>query len=139
MIPKQEYADKHGRVVVLVIDDNPMVREIGARMLEFLGLETLEAEDGVEAVEVFRKHHGKICYILCDLTMPRMDGWETLAALRRIDPGIPAILASGYDPVQAQGGTDNPERFQAFLSKPYQMADLQDALGKCRQRSVLDS
>ncbi len=139
MIPNQEYADKQGRGVVLVIDDQQMVREICVQMFEFLGLETLEAEDGIEAVEVFRKHHDKICFVLCDLTMPRMNGWETLAALRRIDPGIPAILASGYDPVLVEGGTDNPERFQAFLSKPYLMADLQDALGKCRQRSVLDS
>jgi CheY-like chemotaxis protein len=56
-----------------------------------------------------------------------MDGWETLAALRRLAPGIPVILASGYDQAQVMVG-DHPERPQDFLSKPYRLAELGKAV-----------
>jgi len=49
-----------------------------AIVLSRLGLTVLEARDGVEAVEVFQLHRDKIRCVLCDLTMPRMDGWQTL-------------------------------------------------------------
>jgi CheY-like chemotaxis protein len=60
--------------------------------------------------------------------MPRMDGWETLAALRKLAPGIPFVLASGYDKAEVMAG-DHPELPQAFLSKPYQLHELRDAIG----------
>ena len=61
--------------------------------------------------------------------MPCMNGWETLAAMRKITPGIPVILASGYDEAQVMTG-DHPEWPQAFLGKPYQFDGLRDALGR---------
>ena len=64
----------------------------------------LQAEDGVEALEMFSQHQDDIRCVLCDLTMPRMNGWETLAALRSLAPGIPVILASGYDEAQVMAG-----------------------------------
>ena len=84
-----------------------------------LGFTVLAAKDGVEALEVFQQHQNEIRFVLSDLRMPRMDGWETLTALRRIAPGIPVILASGYDKEQAMEG-DHPEQPQAFIQKPYQ-------------------
>ena len=56
-------------------------------MLERLGFEVLLAGDGREGLDVFRAHQGEIVCVLLDLTMPEMDGEETLAALRGIDPG----------------------------------------------------
>jgi two-component system, cell cycle sensor histidine kinase and response regulator CckA len=78
-------------------------------------------------VEVFQQRQDVIRCILCDLTMPRMDGWETLSALRKLSPGIPVILASGYDQAQVMAG-DHPERPQAFLGKPYQTKQLREAI-----------
>ena len=69
-------------------------------MLTRLGYVVLEAKDGVEAVEIFQQHQDEISCVLSDLTMPRMNGWETLAALRKISPKIPVILSSGYDEAQ---------------------------------------
>jgi two-component system, cell cycle sensor histidine kinase and response regulator CckA len=63
------------------------------------------------------------------LTMPRMDGWETLAALRKLSPGIPVVLSSGYDEAQVMSG-EHPERPNAFLGKPYQLQDLSDAISQ---------
>ena len=73
-----------------------------------------------EAVEVFRQHQDEIRCVLCDLTMPRLNGWETLAALRKLVPDIPVVLASGYDQAQVMAG-DHPEWPQAFLHKPYRL------------------
>ena len=78
-----------GGGTVLLVEDEEMVRNMAATMLTRLGFTVLEAKDGVEAVEVFRQHQDEIRCVLCDLTMPRMNGWETLAALRKLAPGTP--------------------------------------------------
>ena len=96
-------------------------------MLRHLGFAVLEAGDGAKAVEMFGRHKDEIRCVLCDLTMPRMDGWATLAALRQLAPDLPAILASGYDETHVMAG-DHPEWPQAFLRKPYQREALSDAL-----------
>jgi PAS domain S-box-containing protein len=111
---------------ILLVEDDQLVRKTTAIMLSHLGFSVLEAKDGIEAVEVFRLHKDTICCVLSDLTMPRMDGWETLAALRRLAPGIPVILASGYDQAQVMAG-DHPEWPQAFLGKPYRLTELSAA------------
>ena len=61
--------------------------------------------------------------------MPGMDGWETLAALRKIQPNLPAIMVSGYDESEAMSG-DHTERPEAFLHKPYAMDEMLNALNR---------
>jgi PAS domain S-box-containing protein len=116
-------------VTVLVVEDEPIVSDLAAAILTRMGMTVLKAKDGLEAVEVFRQHKGSICCVLCDLTMPRMDGWETLAALRQLAPGLPFILASGYDQSQVMIG-EHAEWPQVFLCKPYKIAQLKNALVK---------
>jgi len=116
-----------GRSLVLVVDDEPMLRNSTRSILRLLGYEVLEAADGAEAVEVFRQHHDRIRCVLCDLTMPHLDGWATLKALRSIRPDVAVILTSGYDEAQVMA-SEQPERPQAFLQKPYASADLKAAL-----------
>jgi two-component system, cell cycle sensor histidine kinase and response regulator CckA len=96
-------------------------------MLRQLGFSVLEAKDGIEAVKVYRQHRHQIRCVVCDLTMPRMDGWETLAALRGLSPEIPFVLSSGYDEDQVMAG-DHTELPHAFLGKPYQLEELKDAI-----------
>ncbi len=117
-IPPPEKGD-----TVLVVEDEEMVRNMTVFMLRHIGYSVLEAKDGVEAVEVFRRHSDEIRCVVCDLTMPRMDGWETLAALRGLSPGIPFVLSSGYDEEQVMVG-DHTELPQAFLGKPYRLEEL---------------
>ena len=76
---------------------------------------------------MFRQHKDEIRCVVCDLTMPRMDGWETLAALRKLAPGLPVVLASGYDKASVMAG-DHPELPEAFLGKPYRLDELRDAI-----------
>jgi len=112
---------------VLLVDDDPTVRDMAKAMLTYLGFSVLEATDGMEGVEVFRQHQDRIRCVISDLTMPRLDGWETLTALRQLAPGIPVILSSGYDKAQVLTG-DHPELPQAFLGKPYHLAGMREAI-----------
>lgn len=117
------------RGTVLAVEDEPTVRIGVVRALKQFGYTVLEAEDGVAAVEIFRRHQKEIGCVLCDLTMPKMDGWQTLAALRQLEPGIPVILASGYSELQVMGG-GHGEQPQAFLHKPYELKELRAAISQ---------
>lgn len=112
---------------VLVVEDEAQVRSMVKAMLTRFGFTVLDATDGIEAVEVFRRHRDEIRCVICDLTMPRMNGWETLAALRSVSPGIPVILSSGYDKEQVMAG-NHAELPQAFLGKPYQLKELRSVI-----------
>jgi two-component system, cell cycle sensor histidine kinase and response regulator CckA len=118
-----------GAATVLVVEDNEMVRSLAVRILGRMGFQVLEAADGMEALEVFEEHRDRIGVVLCDVTMPRMGGWETLTALRRIDPKVPVILTSGYDEATATPGS-HPERPDAFVSKPWHLEQLRDVLAR---------
>nr|NJM00947.1 response regulator [Desulfobacula sp.] len=102
---------------------------MGETLLKRLGFSILSAAGGAEALDLFRQHQGKVCCAITDLTMPGLDGWETLAALRTIQPGLPVILASGYEEALAMG-RDAPEQPNAFLHKPYSKAELKNALSR---------
>ncbi len=113
---------------ILLAEDIEADRGICRIMLEKIGFKVLMAADGAEAVEIFRDKGNEIVCVLSDLSMPRMDGWETLKAIRTISPDIPVILASGYDEVTVMRG--HRVLPDAFLQKPYKIADLKAALRK---------
>jgi CheY-like chemotaxis protein len=114
---------------VLLIEDEAMVRNTAKIMLTRLGYTVLEAQDGVEAMEIFQQRQHEICCVLSDLTMPRMGGWETLTALRKLRADVPVILASGHDRDVVMAG-DHPDLPQALLTKPFSKAMLKEALEK---------
>ena len=118
-----------GGGTVLLIEDEEQVRNMSKIMLTRLGYTVLEAKDGIEAVEIFQLHQDDIRCVLSDLTMPRMDGWETLSALRKLSPDIPVILSSGYDEAQVMAG-EHTEQPNAFLGKPYQLKGLRETISR---------
>ena len=108
-----------GTGTVLVVDDEEMVRTLATRMIEHAGFTVVTANDGEEAVRVYRQHQDQIVCVLLDLTMPKMNGEETHHALRQIRPDVRVILSSGY----SEEATT--ERFSqlglaGFIQKPYQ-------------------
>lgn len=112
---------------ILLVDDDVDLLLSTAEMIELIGHTALTAKDGIEAVEVFQRHRGQIDCVITDLTMPRMDGWATLAALRQLEPTLPVILTSGYDKAQVMSGS-HPDHPQGFLGKPYGLQDLRAVL-----------
>ena len=81
---------------VLLVDDEPELRQMGSVMLARAGLHVLTAADGVEAVECFRQNAGQIDLVFLDAVMPRMGGCEALAAIRQIDPHARVVMISGH-------------------------------------------
>lgn len=124
-----EYTALTASGTVLLVEDDVLVREMAAIMVTNLGFTVRTANDGIDALEVFKNHADEIRLVVSDVSMPRMDGWETLTALRQIRPDIPVILTSGHDESQVLAG-EHLELPQVFLHKPFQMMQLKNALAK---------
>jgi two-component system, cell cycle sensor histidine kinase and response regulator CckA len=112
---------------VLIVEDEASLRTSLRRRIQSMGFTVLEAADGLEAMEVYRQHEADIRLVLCDLTMPHMNGWETLAALRRLSPTLPVVLTSGYDESHVMDHSDG-RRADGFLAKPYDGERLRQVL-----------
>jgi two-component system cell cycle sensor histidine kinase/response regulator CckA len=119
--------DWRGAGTILFVDDEETVRTLGARMLSTLGFTVRTAADGREALEVYHEHQEEIALVIMDLTMPRLDGWETFQELRLFDPQVRVLLSSGY------AASDADTRFggqglAGFLHKPYSLAEFEKQL-----------
>jgi PAS domain S-box-containing protein len=112
---------------VLLVDDEPMVVEVGEMMLEAIGFDIVTARDGIEALEQLKRHRQEISLVILDLTMPRKDGFETFQDMQNIAPEIPVIIATGYTrgQVRQQFGDTPPA---AYLKKPFRMDHLADTI-----------
>jgi len=108
---------------VLLADDEEDVRGVVRAMLESLGYEVIEAQDGLEAAEIFRRRAAEIDLVILDLVMPRLTGEAALGRMRRIAPAVPAILISGYDE-SGRIGEIVAAGFGGFLQKPFRRQDL---------------
>ena len=109
-----------GSGTILVVDDEDPLRAVAVKALQLVGFETLEARDGLEALQVFEGNQPRIRLVLMDLTMPRMDGEEAYRALRRSGVLVPVILSSGFtehDVLQHFRGRG----IAGFLQKPYRL------------------
>ncbi len=113
--------------VVLIIDDELMVRTAASMMLEELGFDVMAASDGPEGVELFRLHHDKISAVLLDLTMPNMDGQLCFEALKGIQADVCAILSSGYSEVNITEELSDLG-WAGFLQKPYSIDVLEEKM-----------
>lgn len=116
-------ADYRGNGLVLLVDDEPAIRAVGTRMLETMGFTVITAEDGVEAVAQFQAHQAEIVCVVLDLTMPRMDGAETLQELTRLHPGVRVVLCSGYSHEEVAARFAD-QGVAGVLHKPFQMHQL---------------
>lgn len=116
-----------GRETILLVEDEPAVRQLFAQALIRAGYRVYEARNGQEAVKVFDQHGEKIDLLLTDLRMPYMGGVELAAQLRARRKTLKLICVSGYP-----GGTGT-EQESDFLAKPFSRDDL---LTKVRE--VLD-
>ncbi|MGD9546379.1 MAG: PAS domain S-box protein [Candidatus Krumholzibacteriia bacterium] len=114
-------------MTLLLVEDEPMVLDLAAGMLERLGISTIPAADGRRAIEAYREHRDRIDGVLLDLTMPVMDGEETFRELRRLDPRLPIVICSGYAEKEVERRFFG-KSLTGFLSKPYSLASLRDVL-----------
>jgi PAS domain S-box-containing protein len=105
--------------VVLFVEDEIRQLELMRRTLEKAGYRVLVATDGVEAVETFLRHKDEISVVILDLGLPKLNGWEALKKMRKADPALKPILATGYISHDMESAMDQGE-LSALLMKPYQ-------------------
>jgi PAS domain S-box-containing protein len=110
-------------LTVLIIDDEDLVRDVVARMIEDLGYAAVTARDGAAGLDMIER--GPVDAVLVDMTMPNMSGDEVIAALRKKYPNLPVVLCSGYD--RASRG---PVTADAYLPKPFRIEALERTLAK---------
>jgi CheY-like chemotaxis protein len=108
---------------VLIIDDEDLVRDVVARMIDDLGYNAVTARDGAAGLALVDRQ--QVDAVLVDMTMPNMSGAEVIAALRSKKPGLPVVLCSGYD--RASKG---PVTADAYLPKPFRLEALERTLAK---------
>ena len=109
--------------VVLLVDDEPSVLEVGTRMLAMAGFQVRTARDGYEAIEVFKQHSDDIACVILDLTMPKMDGEKTFFEFQKIRDDVPVLLSSGYTAEDVEARI-SMRGFAGFIKKPYMMNQL---------------
>ncbi|MDR3605452.1 MAG: response regulator, partial [Syntrophaceae bacterium] len=121
-----------GTETVLLVDDEDLLRELGARILNQYGYHVITASNGKEALEIYQSHGGSISLVILDLIMPEMDGRQCIAEILRIDPNVKVVIASGYsegEPTSraTEGGA------KGFVQKPYNVRQLLQTV-----REILD-
>ena len=117
------------RGVVLLVDDEANVRDVVRHMLEDVGLDVVTAVSGTEAVNAFRMHRDEVRAVVLDLTMPGLDGEETLDQIRQIQSDTPVVFMSGYNDGAARWN-DPENQHVAFVQKPFQQQELLTRLGE---------
>lgn len=127
----KENADAFGDTMgtILFVDDEPDILELGALMLAGMGYTVITAGNGLEAVEILTRRPKEIGCAILDLSMPQMDGAQTMEGLRCISPDIPIILMSGYAEQEVQTRFAD-RQVAAFLEKPF---DVQTLAKKLRE------
>ncbi len=104
--------------LILLVDDEPMMQELGSEMLLEQGYRVIVARDGVEAVELYRRHADDIALVILDLLMPRLDGGQTYLQLKKINKNVKAFFCTGYSPEEVIGPLLSKESLTA-LHKPF--------------------
>jgi len=120
-----------GSELILVVDDEPMVLELCVEALHSLGYQSLQADNGEQAVRLFREHAHEVRGVILDLTMPKMNGVAALQEMRKIRPDVQVILCSGYNEQEAIRGYLK-ETPTSFLKKPFSLKQLQTELENMR-------
>ncbi len=121
-----------GTEIVLLIDDEEEIRQVGKELLETMGYQVLLAKDGKEAIKLYKKHRDDIEIVLLDMVMPNMGGGETYDTMKKINPEIKVLLFSGYS-IDGEATEILERGCNGFLQKPFTMKKLSQSI-----REILD-
>jgi CheY-like chemotaxis protein len=114
---------RKGRELILLIDDEEMILDVGSQMLSKLGYTVLTAQGGRAGIEVYRQNMEKIDLVILDFIMPDIGGKETFEQLRKMNSSVNLLLSSGYSlddhtkEILEKGG-------RGFIQKPFSMREL---------------
>ena len=109
--------------LILIVDDEPSIRDITLTSLEQHNYKAITANDGIEAVALYAQHKNQISGAIIDMMMPLMDGATTITTLHKMNPNLRMIAVSGLA-TSEQVPFDNNSSHTAFLPKPYTAREL---------------
>jgi two-component system cell cycle sensor histidine kinase/response regulator CckA len=121
-----------GNETILLVDDEELVLDAGAQLIEAMGYRVIRAKSGAEAVKIFRRSKDTIDLVILDVVMPEMGGGETFDRLRGIDSEIKVLLSSGYS-LDGEAGEIMRRGCEGFIQKPFKIEKLSKKL-----REILD-
>ena len=130
----EEYLSGSGGV--LLVDDEPLLRNVGKYLLEEMGYKVYLAQDGEQALEVYDRERGYISLVILDMVMPRMGGKETLTRLVKKYPDIKVLISSGFHPEETPKTLEDLGAI-GFVHKPYRRLDLSKAVSKALMAKVV--
>ena len=107
---------------VLVVEDEKIIRTDIVDILTSFGFSCVEAGDGEQGLEAF-KNLGPFKFVVTDLKMPKMDGFEMIRRIRQIDQSVPILMVSGY-----AEDFEAVSRSNYLVEKPFQEEDLEEKL-----------
>ncbi len=117
--------------VILVVDDDEMVRGYVCTVLDAASFTVIEAGDGLAALAVFHKQAESIRAMVLDVTLPKLDGWGVVTRLRAgggAGATVPILIISGYQ--ESEGPAEMPTDALAFLAKPFRPDELLECLDR---------
>ena len=114
---------RKAKETVFLIDDDDMIADVSEMILKNSGYDVVSAKSGKEAIEVYKENHSRIDVVILDMILPDMGGGDTYDRLKEINPGIKALLASGYD-IDYQGRDIMERGCDGFIQKPFNMNEL---------------
>jgi PAS domain S-box-containing protein len=125
--PQQQPENLRGTGTVMVVDDEPVVRDLARHALERQGYDVLLAESGPAAIELIRNGGRGVALVVLDLSMPGLSGKETLERLRQYRPDLNVVVSSGYSETEALR-LFRGVPVSGFIQKPYTVAQLARAV-----------
>lgn len=114
--------------LILLVDDEEMIRDVGSSILRSLGYKVITASNGKEAVDICRERGSEISLIIMDLVMPVMDGLNAFKEIRKINPDTKVIISSGYSADKMD--VLKEEGVSGFINKPYRLGEIVEVIGK---------
>ena len=116
--------------MILLVDDEDVIRMMGKDILRVLGYQTMVASNGDEAIKVYRDNKDHIALIILDWHMPGMGGLEILEQLWAINDKVKVILSTGWGPPREMDEIMKSGHIIGLLQKPYLVKDLQNEIAK---------
>ena len=111
------------RETILYAEDDARLSYLMQKLLEREGFQVLAAQNGAEAVELHSRYKNEIGIAILDLGLPKMNGWEAFQKMKKINPKLKGILASGYVSAEAESRLAKGE-LNGVLQKPYAEAEV---------------
>jgi DNA-binding response OmpR family regulator len=120
--PYSRRSQNPNRRTILLVEDEPFVREATCGILQIAGFMVLTAQDAHDAMEVYGHRNCHIDLLMTDLVLPGKDGDELGREVRKLSPEVAVLLTSGYG--EAANEAESPENRTYFLAKPYSRRSL---------------